>query len=186
MLTSTKPVHKEPPAAFAKRDQPVQPEAFMPPAAASETTGQAASPEQLPPAIIPVAPMKVEEVAALQFAPPQPQPAQSPAPSQVIAPESASAPIATPSQVVPPVPPARPAARTAPEPINADPVARKEQLKKATAVKEKKEPPRIKYAERRKKHIQVVREDDSDVGNHTSHKQEPRGGDFFSFLFGGN
>src|SRR5215218_7066533 len=79
LLTSTQPVHKEPPAAFAKRDQPVEVQVGS---RATETTGQAPART----GSMSAAPTKVEEVVGLQFAPPKPQTNDAPA-ARMVAPD---------------------------------------------------------------------------------------------------
>src|SRR5215204_3945956 len=64
MLISVQPVHKEAPAGFAKRDQPVNVQTAP---VQAETTGEA-RPRAASADIVPAMPTKAEEVVALQFA----------------------------------------------------------------------------------------------------------------------
>ena len=185
-LVSTQPVHKEPAAAYAKRDLPVAPPIQ---ATAPETTGHAPA-RTSSFEIVPAAPTKVEEVAGLQFAPPQLHAPVAPA-ARTIAPDSAPTRVVTPAPEVKPVapkavpPPVQPAAT---EIIKPEPKAKQER-KKPTAVAEKKEPARKQYVERRKKQIEVSNDDDDEPIRTTSFASErsSRGGggeSIFGFLFG--
>jgi hypothetical protein len=77
VFTDTKPVHKEGPAAFAKRDQPV---AVETPVVAPVITSAAQQAPVAPsmPDLIPAPATTAEKVVALDYAPPQPTPAQFP------------------------------------------------------------------------------------------------------------
>lgn len=99
MLTNSTPVHKEPAAAFAKRDLPVQP----PVAEAPVPTATIAP-------ISPI-PKKIEEVSALQFAPPSPPPGL-PVPRPTIAPDGPSIAAAAPKPATPRAYSPPPGART--------------------------------------------------------------------------
>jgi hypothetical protein len=185
VLMSTQPVHKEPPAAFAKRNQPVEvvaPAQARSPAPTAETTGQApartASFE-----IVPSTPTKVEEVVGLQFAPPQPKTIDAPAP-QTIGPDVKANPATATPEIAKPIEPAvKPATdKPASDAVKTEPKMKKE-YRKPTALTEKKETVRKQYVERRKKEIA----DDDEPIRTTSFasEREPRGGQgFFSFLFG--
>jgi hypothetical protein len=177
VLTSTQPVHKEPPAAFAKRNQPIE----MPvgaeaqaPARAPETTGQAPA-RTASFDIVPATPTRVEEVVGLQFAPPQPQTIDAPA-LRTIAPDATSTRAAATAEVKPPV-------ESAAKP--AEPKMKKEH-RKPTAIAEKKETARKQYVERRKKQIEATDDDDEPIrATSFASERQSRGGEgFFSFLFG--
>ena len=99
VLISTQPVHKEPPAAFAKRDQPVEVQVAAP-ARTPETTGQAPA-RTASFDIAPATPTKVEEVVGLQFAPPQPQTKETPAPRSIAPEPSPTRAAATPEVTTP-------------------------------------------------------------------------------------
>jgi hypothetical protein len=78
VLTSTTPAHKEPPAAFAKRDEPLQEPKVVSKGAAPTTVAAAPAPAlSTSPAALastdvqPPAAKTAEEVAALTYAPPQ-------------------------------------------------------------------------------------------------------------------
>jgi hypothetical protein len=191
-LVSTQPVHKEPPAAFAKRDPvPVSPAPIQ--AAAPETTEQASAPVRTSSfEIVPAPPTKVEEVAGLQFAPPQLHAPVAPA-ARTIAPDPAPTRVVTPAPEVKPVAPKAvpsPVQPAATEIIKPEPKVKQER-RKPTAVAEKKEPARKQYVERRKKQIEVPDDDDDEPIRTTSFASErsSRGGggeSIFGFLFGGN
>lgn len=91
-LASTTPLHKEPAAAFSKRGIPLH----------QTQQAQAARPAEVSPTIasVPPVPKKIEEVAALQFAPPTKQPVTATRPS--IATDPTPALLATPKPTAPP------------------------------------------------------------------------------------
>jgi hypothetical protein len=186
VLTSTQPVHKEQPAAFAKRNQPTEvPVAAeaQAPAPAPETTGQAPA-RTASFDIVPATPVKVEEVVGLQFAPPQPQAIESP--SRTTAPDAMPNRAAATPEVKTPVEPfAKPASDKPSDAVKTEPKMKKE-YRKPMALAEKKKPVRKQYVERRKKQIEVADDDDGPIRTTSfASERQSRGGEgFFSFLFG--
>jgi len=176
LLTSTQPVHKEPPAAFAKRDHPVEVQVGS---RAAETTGQAPART----GSMSAAPTKVEEVVGLQFAPPKPQTNDAPA---IIAPDPTPT-AATPPAKTPIVEPlVKPASDKPSGAVKTERQLKKEYRKPPTAFAEKKQPVRKQYVERRKKQIDVADiEDEPTRATSFAVERHSRSGDgFFSFLFG--
>jgi hypothetical protein len=184
VLTSTQPVHKEPAAAFAKRNLPVEAPAPAPPAAAapgSETTGQAPV-RTAASDIVPATTTKVEEVVGLHYAPPSPQAIDTPAP-RTIAPDSMPTQVAA-TAVEPAVKPAKPARDEA---KGRSERKIKKEKQPSTAIAETKEPGRKQYAERRKRRIEMSDDDGEPMHTSFAPERRSRGGDgegFFSFLFG--
>jgi hypothetical protein len=144
LVVSAQPVHKEPPSAFAKRDQPIEVVQAATPAQATETTGQ-------PPArtgsfeIMHTTPTKVEEVVGLQFAPPTPQTNDAPVTAPDFPPHRAA-----PTPVV---------ETPALEPTGSVKTERKmnrEYRNSTAAFAEKKQSVRKHYVERKKKQIEGI------------------------------
>jgi len=200
VLTNTQPANKAPPAAFSKRDQPIEvedPAAQTTPATTAETTGQALA-RTASFDIVPAPATKAEEVVALQFAPPQPQPATEAPAARTIAPDPVpdrTTIAATPREInarevkTPVEPAVKPAASDKPatsDAVKPERKLKKENRKAQTAVAEKKEPLRKQYVEHRKKKIELV-DDDDKPARMTSFGPEHQyrsGEGFFSFHFG--
>jgi hypothetical protein len=99
LLTETKPIRKEPPAAFAKRDEPL-------PVQAKPAEPIERAPAPAPTMAIETVPRKAEDVAALKFLPPETTgAAPTPDPSPTYVAPVAPAPVA-PAAVAPVTPPA--------------------------------------------------------------------------------
>ena len=177
IVTDTKPIHKEGPAAFAKRDQPVMVET---PAVAAGVASEAQPATPAPTAdVVPVPATTAEKVVALNYAPPQPAAAvpANPVPEQVVAPSK--------STVVP----------DATQGIQATAGPKKVEKKQAPNPVVKSEPrkqyaekpvPRRSYGEKRRRAPLEVEEDDDSprMSFAIDRGHERRGGDFFSSLFG--
>jgi len=157
MLTSVQPIHKEPPGAFAKRDQPVNVQTAP---AQAKTTGRgpppAASAE-----FVPAMPTKAEEVVALQFAPPRSQTYYAPAPRMIAADPAATRVTATPEVKTPVEHAVKPASGKL---ASSDAAKRghktKKEYRKPTTIAEKNEPLHKQHVERRKGKIEVADDDE--------------------------
>ena len=183
IVTDTKPIHKEGPAAFAKRDQPVMVET---PAVAPVVAAQAQPATPTPTEdVAPLTATTAEKVVALDYAPPQPAGAvpANPVPQPVVVPSKPTvAPDATQNIQ------ATAGAKKVREPDKVEkkkapnPVVKSEPRKQYA----EKPVPRRSYGEKRRRAPLEVEEDDDSprMSFAIDRGHERRGGDFFSSLFG--
>jgi hypothetical protein len=103
MLTSTTPVQKVPPAAFAKREQPVEPQTPAPAPAAVAPAPVADSPDDgltglAPPLTASPVPKAAAVTPALALNPPPADAAPAPAAAETVRPAQTARPVATPDE----------------------------------------------------------------------------------------
>jgi hypothetical protein len=198
LLTSTtKPVQKEPAAAFAKREQPVvvettaaAPAVAPAPTVSAAVTAPAAAYAAAPQYdLIPAVPTSAEKVMALDYAPPSPVPpmaATTPTPAPMATP--APSPQATPQPVV-----ASPKPIIVPETTGSAEASASQKREKMPKVEKKRTPTEVvkpekkktMVAERKRRPAPIVEDDDDDEPRMSlaaeRPQSQPKG--FFGFLF---